>query len=293
MIIPSRVRAGLLGLVAAAVAACASSGPTVIPITPEPTDEYHPGKFVWYDLLTEDLDRAKRFYGGLFGWEFEADTDDDYVSILHRGRPIAGIALVRRQENISVAQWVSWLSVTDVDVAAERARAAGADIVREPRELQGRGRFAVITDPQGALFAVVRSSSGDPTDGEPAYGTWFWTELWTSDVPGAASFYQDFTQWRRTTAEEAVLEDYIVFERDDSPRAGVIEIEWEGVRPHWLPYIRVRDPAAIAARVESLGGKVLIEPAPDIRGGSVGLILDPSGAVFAIQQWPIEQGGGS
>jgi len=87
MIIPSRVRAGLLALVAAAVAACASSGPTVIPITPEPTDEYHPGKFVWYDLLTEDLDRAKRFYGGLFGWEFEADGDDDYVSILHRGRP--------------------------------------------------------------------------------------------------------------------------------------------------------------------------------------------------------------
>ena len=120
-----------------------------------------------------------------------------------------------------------------------------------------------------------------------------WTELWTTDVPRATAFYRDLAQWERTTAEEAVLEDYVLFQSEERPRAGLIEIEWEGVRPHWLPYIRVQDPGVIAARVESLGGRVLLEPSANIRGGSVGLILDPSGAVFAIQQWPVQQGGGS
>jgi len=293
MITAIRLRAGFLGLAATVTAACASSGPTVVPITPQPTGQYHPGKFVWYDLLTEDLDRAKQFYGGLFGWEFQDDPDDDYVSILQGGRPIAGIALAARQEDFSVSQWVTWLSVADVDASVMQARRAGAAVLREPRDLQGRGRYAVITDPQGALLALVRSTSGDPEDREPEYGTWFWTELWTTDVPRATTFYQDLAQWERTTAQEAVLEDYVMFQREGRPRAGLIEIEWEGVRPHWLPYIRVRNPAAVAARVESLGGRVVIEPSPDIRGGSVGLILDPTGAAFAIQQWPVEQGGGS
>jgi hypothetical protein len=277
---------------ATSVVSCAPSGPTVPPITPEPTGEYHPGKFVWYDLLTEDLDRAKRFYGELLGWEFEDEPDDDYATVLLRGRPIGGMAVVERREESSISQWVSWLSVPDVDEAVQRAESAGADILRGPEELEGRGRFAVLTDPQGALLALVRSATGDPADREPDYGSWFWTELWTDDVPAATSFYDNLTQWERSTAGEAVLEDYIVFRREDRPRAGVIEIEWEGVRPHWLPYIRVRDPAAIAARVESLGGRVVLEPSPDIRNGSVGLVLDPSGAVFAIQQWPVEQGGG-
>jgi predicted enzyme related to lactoylglutathione lyase len=58
--------------------------------------------------------------------------------------------------------------------------------------------------------------------------------------------------------------------------------------PNWLPYVRVADPAAVAARVEALDGEVLIAPADSVRAGSVALIADPSGAVLAVQKWPVE-----
>ena len=77
------------------------------------------------------------------------------------------------------------------------------------------------------------------------------------------------------------------------PRAGIIQLETEGVRSHWVPYVRVADPEAIAEQVEELGGRVLIPPSVDLRSGSVALIADPGGAPLVVQQWPIpgQEGG--
>ena len=74
---------------------------------------------------------------------------------------------------------------------------------------------------------------------------------------------------------------------DDVPRAGIIQLETAGVRAHWVPYVRVDSPAAVVARVASLGGRVLIPPSADLRSGSVALIADPGGAPLVVQQWPI------
>jgi predicted enzyme related to lactoylglutathione lyase len=78
--------------------------------------------------------------------------------------------------------------------------------------------------------------------------------------------------------------DYHLLVRDDEPRAGVVQIPWDDVKPNWIPYIAVEDVAAVAARVEALGGSLLIAPNPEIREGNAAIIADPSGAVFAIQE---------
>ena len=72
-------------------------------------------------------------------------------------------------------------------------------------------------------------------------------------------------------------------------RAGLFQIPSDAtmVEPHWLPFVRVADPAALAARVVALGGKVLIAPRAEVRRGTLAVIADPTGGAVALQKWPL------
>ncbi len=84
---------------------------------------------------------------------------------------------------------------------------------------------------------------------------------------------------------------YTVFKRDGTPRAGLLVDPFPEVTPYWLSYVRVEDPAAVVAKVEGLGGQVLLKPDPKHRNGTVAIIADPTGAEVAIQKWPIDDTG--
>jgi predicted enzyme related to lactoylglutathione lyase len=265
-------------------------------VTPTPGEEYHLGKVVWRDLLTHDLEGVKRFYGQLFGWSFHTDAENEtYTVIRHEGRVIGGIVYTPLEDDANRSQWVSYLSVPDVDAAVRRVRDAGGVIHTGPLDLPDRGRMAVVSDPQGALFAVVRSTSGDPPDQEPRLNEWLWTELWTSDVAGASEFYSDLLGYELETVALYENNTYRVLQRDGRPRAGMLPVPTEDIPPNWLVYIRVDDPAEVAARVESLGGRIFLAADDDIRNGDVAIIVDPSGAALTIQRWPprTEEGGDS
>lgn len=283
---------GLLLCVSAISSACASGGRQIPSMTPEPTGVYHVGKFVWYDLLTHRVAEVERFYGDLFGWQFEAGYGEsgDFTLITHHGVRIGGIAFVDTLPGgVSRARWVPSLSVPDVDAAVKASQTAGGVVYFEAENLGQRGRFAVVADPQGAVLAYVRSTDGDPDDVEAPDGGWLWTELWTRDLEAATSFYSFLVGFEVDTVDLSVVKDYTVLRRDGLARAGVRRLPWEEVLPNWLPYVRVEDPKAIADRVETLGGRVLIAPADSVRAGSAALIADPSGAVLAVQKWPVTE----
>lgn len=294
------VRGGRLGRAALLVSslvlvlanACASARAKLPPITLVPTGTHHVGKFIWYDLLTDGVPAVKQFYGSLFGWEFDGPYGEEerFTLITHRGTPIGGIVDHEPQNpKVSETQWVASLSVADVDGAVDLVRQNGGAVYFEPEDIPDRGRIAVVSDPQGALLAFVRTERGDPADEEePVPNRWVWTELWADDVQEAVSFYQSLVGYELETAELFAGRTYNVLMREDKARAGVIAVPFDGVRPNWLPYVLVDDPAAVAARVESLGGKVLVAPSQDVRAGSVALVADPSGGAFAVQKWPIE-----
>jgi len=272
-------------VVAIAMAACA--GKRAAPPIPLSDSEIplH-GKFVWYDLLTEDLAAVKTFYGELLGWEFTDTNYPSYTLIEHGGRPIGGIVdMARVDPDDNQSQWVSLLSVADVDEAVRVTRSAGGEIHVEPKDLEGIGRIAIVSDPQGAVVSFLRVASGDRPDEKAEHGDWMWTELWTGDVEASSEFYSKLVGY--DLQKETILDDieYVIFTRDDDPRAGVIPRPVEDVRAHWLPYVRVADPAALAAKVEGLGGFVLLEPQESVRKGTVTIVLDPTGAVLALQKW--------
>lgn len=285
----------VMGGVALTGSGCASGGQT-LPSINSSASPHIPGKFVWRDLLTTQPEEARRFYEELFGWEF-ADVegaDFGYAVARFHGRPIAGLVDARDfEDEVNVSQWVSSVSVDDVDRAVQRVRNLGGMVHREGQNLGPRGRMALVSDDRGALLALIYSLDGDPRDREAGTHEWMWTELWTDDVEAATAFYGGLLGYRRATLDAGVAGDrYESFTRNDTPRAGLIEYQVDGVRPNWLPYVRVSDAEATARRAEELGGRTLIPPHPELRDGSVALIADPSGAALVVQEWEPEQRGG-
>lgn len=278
-------------LLFAMLSACAHKKIAMPPVTPAPTGSYHFGKFVWHDLLTNDIPSAKKFYGALFGWEFESSQPGDtaFTVIKYKGLPIGSMIYIKRlNPEVSESRWLASLSVADVGQAVEHFRTNGGKIYREPKNYPERGRLAVVGDPQGAVLALLKASGGDPADEKPELNQWFWHELITENPVEAVSFYEALVDYRHEAREVRKGITYYVLKNETVPRAGVLKAPWEGIPPVWLPYIRVEDVSPLAARVESLGGRLILAPDSTIRNGSVAIIADPTGAAVAIQKWPFE-----
>lgn len=282
-----------LMLCLAMVTACAGPQAIVPAITPNPTGIYHVGKFVWFDLLTNDVPGTKRFYGELFNWEFEGEPSDDsfYATIKKNGTLIGSVIYLKRtDEKVSESRWLSYLSVPDVDRAVDHVRNGGGVVLKEPRDFPDRGRIAIVRDPQGAILALLRAKGGDPPDSDLAIGEWMWNELWTTDVDAAITFYKTLAGFKHETIDLPMGETYRQLKLADRIRAGVVPIPWKDVKPNWLPYVAVSDISATLAHAKALGGKVLLEPDDTIRGDSVAVIADPSGAALAIQNLALDKG---
>jgi predicted enzyme related to lactoylglutathione lyase len=271
--------------------ACTTTKVIVPPVTTPPTNTYLTGQFVWYDLITSDVAGAKKFYGGLFGWEFEAAGKDaeDYTIIKADGTPIGGIIYSEKAKEINGEQWLSYLSVADVDRAVGVTKRQGGGVLVEAFEFEARGRTAVVKDPQGALVVLFKSYGGDPplqTLYEKLNHVWIWTELFTNNIEGSTAFYEEIAGYSTQAYDSGVKVPYYVFRKDDRGYAGMLTIPWENVKPNWLPYVKVQDPDALVKKVEPLGGMVILAPGKDIRNGSVAIIADPTGAVIALQKYP-------
>ena len=246
------------------------------------------GKFVWHDLVTDDLPAAREFYGTLLGWEFSEVTRSGkpYVIARNYGRLVAGLVAVDAAIDQEVSQWIGYQSVPNVDDAVIAVETSGGLALVGPTEVDSIGRAAVVTDPQGAPFGLLRLKGPDPADPpSPIEGAFFWMENLARDPAAAATFYtRTFGYQQQVTAQQGTQE-YIVLSRGRA-RAGILQAPKPGMRPTWLPYVLVTDPAATAAKVAALGGTVLLEPRADVRKGSLAVVMDPSGAIVAFQKYP-------
>ena len=247
------------------------------------------GKFVWRDLVTENPDAVKPFYAALFGWQFEEARalGAPYTLIKSGGQYIAGISRTQRpRPDQPVSQWLSFLSVADVDRAAEQTRAAGGSVVAGPLELPNIGRGAVVLDPDGAPLGLLRSRIGDPVDAaQPAMHHFLWTEHLSRNPQASADFYAALVGFDVRKHDFGGRPYWVLVKGRE--RAGLLRNPIAVDRPIWLASIRVADPAASAARAAQLGGRVLLAPRADLRNGTLALIADPTGAVLALQKWPL------
>jgi len=274
-------------LMVAATASCTTAGVPALDGMSF-TDEPLPGKIIWNDLITQDIDAARQFYGGMFGWSFtEIERPDGReYSVARLGDVyIAGLlAADRRDDGQNVSRWLPYVSVADADEAVRRGAAGGASVVVPPRDV-ALGRVAAIIDPQGAVIGLAASRIGDPDDAttRAAPGRVVWHELLASDAIEAAGFYRAIAGFEIETISRRGGE-YRLLVQDGTPRAGIMARPNDQVNPVWLTHFGVSDPVAAAQRAESLGGQILVPPSPEFRDGTIAVVTDPSGAILVLSK---------
>lgn len=172
-----------------------------------------PGKFVWADLVTYDIAAVRPFYSRVCGWTFR-DLGGYWIAS-NDERPVAGL-LERPKPTDPNARprWFGYISVPGVSRAESSVRKAGGKVIAPPQKFPGRGEQAVFLDAEGAMFGVVRSSSGDPEDFLPSPGDWIWIQLLSRDARKAAEFYRTVAGYEVVeNTQEGRMSDFVLTSR--------------------------------------------------------------------------------
>ena len=267
-----------------------SPPPPLPPLTTVPGSPRLPGKFVWADLVTEDVAAARKFYGGLFNWTFrEAGV---YTIASNDERPLCGIFRQARAPSRpeAKARWFGYVSVRDVKKAGRMVTKAGGRVLVGSQKLPERGEQGIFTDPEGVVFGVVRSSSGDPPDFLAEPGDWIWIQHLSRDAKKAAEFYRKIGGYNVVENDLKGGSDYVLVS-DGYARAAMRTIRGNHphVQPNWLPFVRVKNLGESLALTTQLGGAVQIAPKPELFDGKVAMISDPTGAAIGLMEWSSDQ----
>jgi uncharacterized protein len=130
-------------------------GAVVAAFSPQGDPPVNEGVFVWDELLTTDVDEAKRFYGEVFGWTSrDMPMGDSTYTIFMRAGDVDVGGLMKRPDERIPPNWTTYIGTENVDATVKRANELGATTINGPMDIPGQGRFAIITDPTGAVFGA-------------------------------------------------------------------------------------------------------------------------------------------
>jgi uncharacterized protein len=235
------------------------------------------GVITWHELMASDTLRQQGFYGELLGWEFEQFKPGEFdYPVIKTGGGFHG-GLMQLEQRGAPSHWLAYVDVPDVDATAERAKAGGANVHVEPREIPDVGRFTAFADPQGGVIAAIQNSNQGPVP----RGTFVWDELLTKDLDAATRFYGDVFGW---SAEEVPFEGgvYTLFKVGEQSVAGTMVPPEDISAAIWQTYIGTADVDATTERARELGATVYLEPMSVAGVGRLCALADPGGAVFGL-----------
>ena len=249
------------------------------PVTETPTAKIQDGRFVWIDLVTEDVVVAASFYSRFFGWRAaRSDENREYYLFYLDGKPVAGMAAMENKDAAAAESlWLATMSVSDVDKSVAAIKANGGKVLEGPLDAAGRGRMALVSDAADAPFILLAAGGKKPMSSKARAGQWFWTDLITQDGIPARAFYFATVGYEVKPVEAGDGHRYDIFKRNGRAVAGLVELEWEGLEDNWLPYFIVADLDRSIEFARSMGGKLILI------SGDVAVLADPTGAAFGIQ----------
>jgi predicted enzyme related to lactoylglutathione lyase len=278
--------------------------------------DYPAGVPCWIDSAQPDPQAAARFYGDLFGWEFEdrapADVPERYFIASLAGGVVGAIGSAR-DDAPPTPVWSTYVAVDSADETADRVKRAGGSVLTAPSDVLDAGRTAVCSDPQGAVFSVWQPGRRKGAQVVNVPGSWNWSNLNTRDPEGAKDFYaavfdwepatvsfgeHNATMWRRPGYADA-LEAIDPGIRERHAEGGAPEgfsdavgwmLEMNGdqfpgdIAAHWAVTFAVDGTDAVAGRAVELGGTVLTGPV-DAGPTRLAVLRDPQGAVFSVSTY--------
>jgi predicted enzyme related to lactoylglutathione lyase len=250
------------------------------------------GEFIWYELMTSDADGAKAFYDAVVGWNIHEGAPEfgGYRMIGRSDGKFAGGVLPitdEMKQHGARPTWLGYIHVADVDQAVSAIEAAGGNKLMV-HDIPNVGRIAMVTDPQGAAFYVMKPipPEADPDaksdvfspDAQQRVG---WNELSTSDVDGARRFYGDRFGWDSGDAMDMGEHGEYRFWKHRGTTIGALFNAGDGP-PRWRFYFRVPSIEAAKGAVEDKGGTIHMGPHQVPTGEWIVIGTDPQGAEFAL-----------
>ena len=252
------------------------------------------GDFIWYELMTTDLAGAKSFYDAVVGWDLQDHSDfpNDYRMIGRSDGKFAGGAMQLNQEMLDHGarpMWLGYILVPDVDASVASIQAEGGQVHLPAFDIPGVGRVAMVTDPQGAPFYIMKPlpPEGDPNAKSDVFDATAeqrvgWNELSTTDPVAARRFYEQQFGWG---AEEFMdmgeLGEYRFLDQGGE-RIGALCGVMPGGQPKWRYYVRVPSIEAAKTVAEQKGGTIHMGPHEVPTGDWIVIGSDPQGAEFAL-----------
>ncbi|SRR6266568_2328854 len=156
------------------------------------------GRFIWHDLLSPDPKAALAFYSELFGWKSRAMDmgGRGTYTILSLGDKDIGGAMSAADAKGIPANWQSYFSTPDIDATVKQVESLGGKVIVKATDIPGGGRFAVLTDAQGAHFGLLAPKEDRAeSHAMPRAHEFCWVELHTDDPKAAVAFYGKVFGW--------------------------------------------------------------------------------------------------
>jgi predicted enzyme related to lactoylglutathione lyase len=244
------------------------------------------GQFCWYELITPDPAAALKFYGAVVGWTSKP-MPPDYTILEAQGAGVGGVmALTNEMRAGGVPPcWVGYVLVEDLDASLKKLQALGGGLRRTPADIPNVGRFAVVTDPQGAVFCLFQGAqTGTPPEFDPeAPGRCGWRELMSTDWAKGFAFYSELFGWSKDHAVDmGEMGTYQTFAIHGRQSGGMMNKPPQVPSPFWGYYFNVDSADAAAARITGAGGTVQMGPTEVPGGQWIVQAVDPQGANFAV-----------
>lgn len=228
----------------------------------DPAEKEHKdsGHFIWHDLMTQDADQASAYYSELLGWQIkELPMGEMTYRMIHVGQTGIG-GVVALADASMPCHWLGYVSTPDVAATVQRVQELGGAVGVPPTEIPDVGTFAVLRDPQGALFSTMEPAHAKaPQDpGSLARGMACWTELWTPDPVAADRFYGEVFGWRSETKDLAEMGSYYLQNAGENQVGGIMKSPDPEALPYWCPYFQVAGIEEQTRRAKDLGGEVIM-----------------------------------
>jgi predicted enzyme related to lactoylglutathione lyase len=246
------------------------------------------GRFVWYELMTTDIESAKAFYADVVGWGArDASMPGLAYSLFTVGDfPVTGLTNApedARRAGVT-PHWIGYVGVDDVDATVDRIKQLGGAVYVQPTDVPDISRFSVVADPQMATLALVKGlKSGQAQSAGPgAPGRVGWHELLATDWEKAFAFYGELFGWQKADSHFGAMGTYQGFSAGGEPIGGMFTKPATLPLPFWLYYFNIDDVQAAAKRVEAGGGQILYGPTAVPGGPWIVHCTDPQGAIFAL-----------
>ena len=256
------------------------------------------GDFIWYELLTTDADASAEFYGKVIGWSSQSsgmpDMDYRFFSSGDGSDPKDGVGgfmaiTPEMADHGARPAWIGYIAADDVDASVAALTAKGGTVLMPAMDLDGVGRMAMVADPQGAPFYVMKGASDETSHSfamfEPKLGHCAWNELSSSYPEAAKAFYGALFGWTKDGEMDMGPLGKYEFLKVSGGRfalGAVMPKMPEMPVSAWTFYFRVADIDVAMSAIAAGGGSVLSGPM-EIPGGEFSLAaLDPAGAAFGL-----------